>query len=575
MGYVGNDYLPLIFPVLVSPTFSYACPYDQHGMCLMSRNLLFATFSDANNFLKKIRIGKIQLKPNTDFYFWESECDCLTQEHENMIDEADGSKFVWKDRDIGLTWLLQDHIQYSDIERLNAISYGGHDDWRVPSLRELKTLGSNVKNSFGYYVKEELENRIRGNYVSCTTYLHWQDKAWWSFDGGCSTTEEYSEGKIKWGAEGEYAGFEKDTYHNFARLILVRGVETHFLSDWAISLRDWAESDNVFDFPVTQKAIEEIESLALYHSSFLPAEISRLPKLKHLKCHSNAGIEDALFSIPSLEKLELLRPYHTKPRIEEIPASIQNLRHLVSLNATQLGLKKVHEAIGSLEQLQSLNLSVNGLETVPNSIGNLDKLRSLHLSVNHITAVPNSIGQLNKLEEFSIGGHFDHLPESFGDLSELKKIIIRSDKLTEIPSSFCNLLKLENLICEAPLRRLFHQIDKLKLLKSLVIENALLESMPNDVFKMPWLHTLSITGTPIKRVPDEISGMSNLEGLDLSGTQIAELPRSMLLLKNLRFLNVSSTQISTLPEWLSDMGSLSRIAGKGVKFPEILRKKRA
>jgi hypothetical protein len=48
----------------------------------------------------------------------------------------------------------------------------------------------------------------------------------------------------------------------------------------------------------------------------------------------------------------------------------------------------------------------------------------------------------------------------------------------------------------------------------------------------------------------------------------------MLLLKNLRFLNVSSTQIGSLPEWLSDMESLSRIGGKGVKFPEVLRKKR-
>jgi Leucine-rich repeat (LRR) protein len=544
-------------------------------MRLMSRNLLFATFSDANNFLKKIRIGKVQRKPNTDFYFWESECDRLTQEHENMIEEADGSKFVWKDRDIGLTWLLQDDIPHLDIERLNAISYGGHDDWRVPSLRELKTLGSNVKNSFGCYVKEGLENRIRGIYVSCTTYLHWQDKAWWDFDEGCSTTEEYSEGKIKWGAEGEYAGFEKDTYHNFARLILVRGVETHFLSDWAISLRDWAESDKVFDFPVTQKTIEELENLVLYHSSSLPAAISRLPKLKHLKCYTNAGIEDALFSIPGLETLELLRPYHTKPHIEEIPASVQSLRHLVSLNATQLGLKKVHEAIGSLQQLQSLNLSVNRIESIPNSIGNLCELRFLHLSVNQITAVPNSIGQLNKLEEFSIGGHFDHLPESIGNLSELKKIIIRSDKLTEIPTSFCNLSKLEILICEAPLRRLFNPIDKLKILKSLLIENSLLDFIPNDVFAMSWLHTLSITGAPIKRIPDEISGISNLERLDLSGTQITELPRSMLLLKNLRFLNVSSTQIGSLPEWLSDMKSLSHIAGKGVKFPEVLRKKRA
>lgn len=539
----------------------------------MRRHLLFANFNDANSFLKKIRIGKVQRKSDTDFFIWSSDYAILTEEHKSMVEEADGSKYAWADAETGLTWLFMDHIKHLDIERFNATSYGGHDDWRVPTLRELKTLSSNVKNSFGCYVKEGLENRIMGNYTSCTPYLHWQDRAWWNFDEGKSTTEEYSEGKIKWASEGKYAGFEKDTHHNFARLILVRGVETQFLSDWAISLRDWAESNNVFDFPVTQKNIEELENLALHHANVLPAELFRLPRLKRLICYSNAGIEDALFSITGLEALELLRPYHTKPRLEEIPASVQNLHHLVSLKATQLGLKKVHEAIGSLEQLQSLDLSINKIESIPNSIGDLGELRSLDLSVNYITVVPNSIGQLQRLEKFFIGGHFDRLPESIGHLAQLQEMRIRSDKLSEIPTSFCNLSKLQSLICAAPLRQFSHHLDRLKSLKTLVIENAFLESIPSDVFAMPWLHTLRITQTPIKRIPNEISGMTNLELLDLTGTQITELPRSLLLLEKLRFLNVSSTQIDSLPEWLSDMKSLSGIAGEGVKFPVVLRKK--
>lgn len=541
----------------------------------MRRHLLFANFSDANSFLKKIRIGKVQRKPDTDFFIWDSEYAILTEEHKSMVEEVDGSKFAWTDTETGLTWLLLGHIKHLDIERLNATNYGGHDDWRVPTLRELKTLSSNVKNSFGYYAKEGLENRIMGNYESCTSYFNWRDNAWWNFDGGYSTTEGYTEGKIQWGSEGNYAGFQKDRYHNFARLILVRGVEIQFLSDWAISLRDWADSNNVFDFPVTQKNIDELEYLAPYHASFLPAEIFRLPRLKRLICYANAGIENALFSITGLEELELLRPHHTKPRLEEIPASIGNLRHLVSLKATQLGLKKVHDAIGSLEQLQNLNLSMNKIESIPNSIGDLGELQSLNLSVNYITVVPNSIGQLQKLEKFFIGGHFDHLPESIGHLAQLQEMIIRSDKLSEIPISFCNLSKLQSLICEAPIWRFSHHLYRLKSLKTLVIENTFLESIPNDLFEMPWLNTLSIIKTPISRIPDRISDMTNLERLDLSGTKITELPRTLLLLENLRFLNVSSTQIGSLPEWLSDMKSLSRIAGNGVKFPEVLRKQRA
>lgn len=546
---------------------------DNHGMRQMSRQIHFASFNEAYSFLKKIRIGKIQRKQNTDFYIWDSEYSILTDEHKNMIKEADGSKFVWKDPDTGLTWLLQDHIRHECIKPFNATSYGGHNDWRVPTLRELKTLSSNVKNKFDCYAKEALENKIKGNYESCTPYLHWQDVAWWNFDEGKSTTEQYSEGGIKWGSEGDYAGFEKDTYHNSARLILVRGIETQVLSDWAIFLCQWAESNNVFDFPVTQKSIEELEDLALYHASSLPVEISRLPSLKRLICYANAGIEDALFSVAGLQVLELIRPYHTKPHLEEIPESVRNLRHLVSLKADQLGLKKVHEAIGSLERLQSLDLSVNKIESIPNSIGDLGELRSLNLSANYITVVPHSIGRLKKLEKLFIGGHYDHLPDSIGDLSQLQELIIRSDKLAEIPDSFCNLYNLESLTCEAPLRRLPLNLYEMKNLRSLLISDTLLESIPNDVFEMRWLHTLRITKTAINRIPEEISGISNLERLDLSGTKITELPRSLLLLENLRFLNVSSTQLGSLPEWLSDMKSLSRIAGKGVKFPAVLAKK--
>ena len=537
----------------------------------MSRHLFFTTFGDANSFLKKIRIGKVQRKPNTDLFIWDSEYASLTEEHESVIEEEDGSKFVWSAPDIGLTWLFQNRSM--PIGRLNATNYGGHGDWRVPTLRELKTLSSNVKNSFGCYAKEGLENRIRGNYISCTPYHYWQDRAWWNFDEGRSTTERYSEGKIKWDSECNYAGFEEDTCHNFARLILVRGVETQYLSDWAINLRDWAESDNDFDFPVTQKNIEELEDLTLFRSSFLHADLARLTKLKRLTCCSDAGIEDVLFSITGLEKLDLRRPYHKKPCLEEIPASVRNLRTLVSLKASQLGLNKVHEAIGSLEQLQDLDLSYNKIESVPNSIGDLSELRFLHLCPNYITVVPNSIGQLQQLEKFSIGGHFDHLPESIGNLAQLQEMIIRSDKLVEIPRSFCSLSKLQRLICDAPLKRFSNTLDKLKNLKTLQIENSFLESIPNEVFSMPWLYTLSITQTPIKRIPDEISGMTSLERLDLTGTQITELPRSILLLENLRYLNVSSTQIDSLPEWLCDMKSLSDINGKGVKFPAMLRKK--
>jgi Leucine-rich repeat (LRR) protein len=425
--------------------------------------------------------------------------------------------------------------------------------------------------------KKNVGNRLSGNYDSCTPTINiWggAPRAWWNFSEGRATTEQCSDGKIKWGSEGEYAGFDKSTNHNSARLIHVRGIETHTLSDWAKSLRNWAESNDEFDFPVTQKNISELENLRLTFARTLPPEISRLSQLKHLICYSHTGIEDALFSITSLETLELTKP-STKSHLEEIPSSVGNLVNLVSLKASLLGLKNVHEAIGSLEALQSLDLSLNKLVHIPDSVGNLAELQLLELWGNCITVVPNSIGRLRKLEKLSIEGSFDQLPESLGDLAGLREIVIISTQLADVPQHLCSLVELQRLKCNAPIKILSSRLSMLQKLKTLEIQEALLESLPIDVFTMSWLQTLRVVKTPLKLIPDEISGMTNLEYLDLRGTQITSLPRSMLLLKNLRYLNVSLTQIDSLPEWLSDMKSLSKIAGNGIKFPDVLREKKA
>ena len=540
----------------------------------MSRHLLFNKFSDANNFLKKIRIGKIQRKPNTEFFIWSSENANLTEEQKSVIDETDGSQFVWPDPSTGLTWLFKEPAGFMGVEQWNSTNYGGHNDWRTPTLRELETLSSNTKNRFGSYVKEGLENRISGNYESCTPHLHWQDRAWWNVDERYVTTEQYSEGKIIWGPEGNYAGFEKDRKHNDARRILVRGFDTQPLSDWAINLRDWAESNKCFNFPATQKEIEELESLAPLHASSLPIEALQLKKLKRLYCHYYKDMEEVIFSISCLEELTLTRPYNKEQASEEIPASIRELRHLLSLKATQLGLLNVDNEIGSLKKLQTLDLSYNKIKAIPTSIGELGNLRLLNFGANHIATIPNSIGQLNKLEELFIGGYFDSLPESIGNLTRLRKIIIRSSNLSELPQNFDNLLNLQTLICGAPLRKFPSQLGLLKNLQAITIENSTFESIPKEFSSMPSLRLLEITNTPIKSISDEISNMTNLERLVLTDTQISELPRSLLRLDKLRYLNVSSTQLSSLPEWLNEMQSLSTIVANNIKFPEALIKKR-
>lgn len=541
----------------------------------MNRQVFFATFRDALTFLERARIGKVHRRPDAEGFVWDSDSSRVTEDVEGLIAEADGSKYVWTDAETGLTWLLRERIRYAEIESLNADCFGGYNDWRVPTLRELKTLASTEKNKAGNYVKDGLEGKIDGNYESRTRYdAH--DTAWWNFRKNDVEVEQYTDGKIKWGAEGGFAGFEKSKSQNSARLILVRGSENHRLTSWAKKLTAWAEAENVWNFPATQRGIEELGSLS-FSAETLPPEIQMLPNLKRLTCYLVPGIADTLFSLSKVEDLRFYPPYAKSTYLDTLPAGIKSLQGLVSLVATQLGLREVHQAIGEIETLQSLDLSYNKLETIPASLGNLSHLRALDLAANPVRTLPASLSQLGKLERLRIRVKLDQTLPWLAYLARIKELSINAQRMTEFPKD-ASFYFLEQLRCAAPLERLPPYLDKLANLHTLELSGTCLQDFPEVLTRMSSVKVLRINSSPIRRIPDEIAGMTYLERLDLAGTQISELPKSMLALEKLHYLNISSTPLKILPDWLCELRSLSRIDGMGVggaKVPDVLRDKLA
>ncbi|WP_312668695.1 leucine-rich repeat domain-containing protein [Stutzerimonas nitrititolerans] len=510
----------------------------------MKNQVSFDSYRDALLFLKEMGAGKVKRQTDSDDFLWELDSGQLTKEQLEIIAEANGTKFLWKDSETGLSWLLRDCGRY-EIDSLNKSGYGGYNDWRAPTLRELKSLACTTKNTFGLFAKESAGGRLNGNYVSCTK--HWQEAVWWNFNTGKSAKEEYSDGKIKWGSEGDFAGFEDSVHHNYATLILVRGDVIENLSDWASKLREWAEEDGVLDFPSTQENMEKLEDLTLFFSTTIPKQVSMLRNLKRLTCYALSGFEKVIFSIPSLEELKLLRPNGKQPAFDEIPPTISNLTSLLSLDAGGIHLNKVHESIGDLRKLKHLDLNV--ADAIPDSITNMHELRTLRLS--GIRSLPHSIGDLKSLEKLSVFGRFERIPNSIENLTQLQELTIRSGQLSELPEG---LFKLGNL-------------------HTLTIYEATIEIFPNALLKMPLLKTLDLCDTPIYKLPEDIANMESLERLNLRETRISELPRSLVNLDNLRLLYLSNTKIQSLPEWLKDMKSLSKIRAKGIKVPPALKDK--
>lgn len=109
-----------------------------------------------------------------------------------------------------------------------------------------------------------------------------------------------------------------------------------------------------------------------------------------------------------------------------------------------------------------------------------------------------------------------------------------------------------------------------------------LTTIPNDVFLLPWLQVLNLSGNRLPIIPDSIATLTNLRELNLSSNELATLPatiphlvhlHTLILsgnrltavpdviahLTNLQSLDLSRNQLTTLPAWLADLPYLTTL----------------
>lgn len=75
-----------------------------------------------------------------------------------------------------------------------------------------------------------------------------------------------------------------------------------------------------------------------------------------------------------------------------------------------------------------------------------------------------------------------------------------------------------------------------KMLRVLDLEDAPVDVLPDEVFKLFNLRYLNLRGTLLKKLPNSIGRLLNLQSLDLRDTKIEALPRGIGKLQNLRHL---------------------------------------
>uniref|UniRef100_A0A2N9GZF1 Disease resistance protein RPM1-like n=1 Tax=Fagus sylvatica TaxID=28930 RepID=A0A2N9GZF1_FAGSY len=101
--------------------------------------------------------------------------------------------------------------------------------------------------------------------------------------------------------------------------------------------------------------------------------------------------------------------------------------------------------------------------------------------------------------------------ESFTGMSKIRSILVFNKSLKTLPSGS-------------------------KMLRVLDLEDAPIDELPDELFKLFNLRYLSLRGTLVKELPKSIGRLLNLQTLDIRDTQIEALPRGIGKLKNLRHL---------------------------------------
>ena len=105
----------------------------------------------------------------------------------------------------------------------------------------------------------------------------------------------------------------------------------------------------------------------------------------------------------------------------------------------------------------------------------------------------------------------DRKLESFTDMSKIRSLLVFNKSLKTLPS-------------------------RSEMIRVLDLEDALIDELPDEIFKLFNLIYLSLRGTLVKELPKSVGRLLNLQTLEIRDTRIEALPRGIGKLQNLRHL---------------------------------------
>lgn len=220
-------------------------------------------------------------------------------------------------------------------------------------------------------------------------------------------------------------------------------------------------------------------------SAVLKGSVASAKAVFFKSCEGTKYIADALSELTYSCLLDL-----SGCPFEELPASVNHLKHLRYLNISNSQIRVLPIGVSSLQKLEYLDISKTDIKILPSFIGAFEKLKYFNLhGCNKLCSLPPTIGGLKRL----------------GNLN-----LACCSGISELPASLCGLheLRLLDLSGCTKLERLPHQFGNLKQLEDLNLAGcSRLNQLPESFGELSCLRSLNL------------AGCSNLEGLQESIVQ--------------------------------------------------------
>jgi Leucine-rich repeat (LRR) protein len=274
----------------------------------------------------------------------------------------------------------------------------------------------------------------------------------------------------------------------------------------------------------------------------------------------------------------------SKQKLKELPADIDKLAHVTTIEARDNWLQEVPPALFRIRTLERLFLGRNPLRAIPETLCQATKLKALDLSRTRIAALPDCFGNLPDLEQLDLDETaIAALPPSIVTLAKLESLTLdKCRSLKEPIPDLGALTALESLslaeLGEAQIRRI--DFSRLTRLKRLILSGNGLTEVPPGIETLTELTHLELRENALTDLPDGFAALTSLEYISLWKNQLTHLPRALTAMpkltrlelsapiasldgiggcKKVEYVFVPSARLTSLPDDIGDMESLERL----------------